>query len=365
MGIKIKKPPSPKAVAKAFSSAGKAVAKGVVSAGKGVASAGKALGKCKPGDIKCASEGMANLALATTKVAVAVSPAAVTYVAANQASGGKIGKGLNKVSQSVIGVNPNDLASGDIKKVGKAVGKGLYKVSGAETAVTAGKALAKCKPKDAACIAKNLAQVGSVALMYVPGAGGAAAVAMKVGQTAVKNAVKKEVEAAIRKKLAQDKEKKARAKLAAATSDEERRQAQAEIDGAQSEVSQANTEMAAVSQEKVASEKLLQDSATVVASQAAAKEAMDVQKEAAVKNPEIAAQVNAQLKPDDPAAQAAAEGAKATQTTEAIMKQNEAVLDAVKQLGEEPKIMGIPQTKFITYAVGVLFFFLFILIIKR
>ena len=183
-----------KKVAGAF----KAVGQNIVKSGKNIASAGKALGKCKVGDVKCAAKGVANMYLAGAKLVVSVSPAGAAYVATNDLSGGKVHKGLTKVSKSVIGVDPADLASGDISRVGKAVGKAAYKVSGAETLVTAGKALAKCKPKDAACIAKNLGQIGSVALMYVPGAGGAARIAMNVAKTAVKGAVQKEVEALAR-----------------------------------------------------------------------------------------------------------------------------------------------------------------------
>ena len=363
MGIKIKKI-SPKQFAKAVSGAAKGVGKSVVSAGKGVAAAGKALGKCKPGDIKCASKGVANLYLSTVKVVAAASPAGVAYVASDKLSGGKVGKGVSAASKSVLGVDPKDLASGDITKVSKAVGKGLYKVSGAETLATAGKALAKCKPKDAACIAKNLGQIASVATMYIPGAGGAAAVAMKVAQTAVKNAVKKELEAAVKKKLSQEKAKKAKDKVAAATSDEERQQAQAELDTANGEVSQADAELAAIQKDKVASETTLQQSASVVASQAAAKQAVDMQKEAAKNNPDIAAQIQAGLKPTDAAAQADAAAATSSEGTQAILASQNEIAKGLEKMSEEPKYWGIPQTKILIMGAGLLFFLLIILIMK-
>jgi hypothetical protein len=363
MGLKIKKI-SPKQFGNAIAGAGKAVGKSVVSAGKGVASAGKALGKCKPGDVKCAAKGMANLYLSTVKVVVAASPAGAAYVASDKISGGKIGKGVSAASKSVLGVDPKDLASGDINKMGKAVGKALYKVSGAETVVTSGKALAKCKPKDAACIAKGMAQIGSVALMYIPGAGGAAAVAMKVAQSAVKGAVQKEVEAVARKKLAQEKEKRAKAKLAAATNDEERRRAQAEAEAARSDVSQADDQLRKVENEKVAAEKQLQQSATVVASQTAAKAAYDMQADLSAKNPEIAAQVNAELKPGNAAAQADAAAATSAAGTKAVLASQLEIAKGLEKLGEEPKYFGIPQSKLLMGGLAFLFFLLTILILK-
>jgi len=362
-GIKIKKI-SPKQFGNAIAGAGKAVGKSVVSAGKGVAAAGKALGQCKPGDIKCASKGVANLYLATAKVVVAASPAGAAYVASDKLSGGKVGKGVSAATKSVIGVDPKDLASGDINKVGKAVGKGLYKVSGAETVVKAGKALSKCKPNDAACIAKGVAQIGSVALMYVPGAGGAAAVAMKVAQSAVKGAVQKEVEALARKKLAQEKEKRERAKLSHARNDEERKRALANVEAARNEVAQSDDKLRQVENEKVAAEKELQQSATVVYSQAVAKDAYEKQEELSKQNPEIAAQVNAQLKPDNAAAQADAAAATSEAGTKAVLESQNEIAKSIEKLSQEPTYFGIPQSKLMMGVLGFFFFILTILILK-
>lgn len=363
MAIKIKKI-SPKQFGNAIKGAAKSVGKSVVSAGKGVASAGKALGKCKPGDVKCAAKGMANLYLSTVKVVVAASPAGVAYVASDKLSGGKVGKGVSAASKSVLGVDPKDLASGDINKMGKAMGKAMYKVSGAETLVGAGKALAKCKPKDAACIAKGMAQIGSVALMYVPGAGGAAAVAMKVAQSAVKGAVQKEVEALARKKLAQEKEKRAKAKLAQATNDEERKAAFAEVESAKQDVMQVDDQLNKIENEKVAAEKQLQQSATIVASQAVAEQAYNQQKELSENNPEIAAQINAELKPGNAAAQADAAAAVSSQGTEAVLASQNEIAKGIEKLSQEPTYFGIPQSKLLMGMLGLFFFLMTIMILK-
>lgn len=141
--LKIKKV-NPKDIGNAFKKAGEGIKSGVVNSAKGIASAGKALGKCKVGDVKCAAKGMTGLATSVGKMAMAVNPAGVALNASDAASGGKVKKGLKAATKAVIGVDPNELASGDPAKMGKALGKAMYKVSGAETAVTAGKALSKC-----------------------------------------------------------------------------------------------------------------------------------------------------------------------------------------------------------------------------
>jgi hypothetical protein len=292
MGIKIKlpkikipkpKPISPKAITNAFKKAGEGIKSGVVNSAKGIASAGKALGKCKPGDMKCAAKGMSGLATSVGKMAMAVSPAGVTLNAADAASGGKVKKGLIVATKAVIGVNPNDLASGDPAKMGKTLGKALYKVSGAETAVTAGKALSKCKPNDAKCIAMNVGQLAGVAASFIPGAGGAAKVAMTLGKNAVKNAVKNEVMKVAKKNNAVE-------KLKAAVTPAAKKKAEAEVKKADAELKKAV-------EVKAAEEKKLTDATVVLASQVAA-EAAQKEIDKAKENPEtkdVAAGVEAKL----------------------------------------------------------------------
>jgi hypothetical protein len=277
------KPVNPKAITQAFKKAGEGIKSGVVNSAKGIASAGKTLGKCKPGDAKCIAKGMTGLATSVGKMAIAVSPAGVTLNASDAASGGKVKKGLIVATKAVIGVNPNDLASGDPSKMGKTLGKALYKVSGAETAVTAGKALSKCKPNDAKCIAMNVGQLAGVAAAFVPGVGGAAAVATKVGQNAVKNAIKEQVIKVAEKNKAVE-------RLKAAVTPDEKKKAKAEAD-------KAEKELQAVNKVKAEEEKKLNDAVIVLASQTAAKAAQD-EIDKAKKNPDmkdVAAGVEAKL----------------------------------------------------------------------
>jgi len=295
MGLKIKKisipkvslpkikPVNPKAITQAFKKAGEGIKSGVVNSAKGIASAGKALGKCKVGDMKCAAKGMTAVATSVGKMALSVSVAGVAVNAADAASGGKVKKGLIVATKAVIGVNPNDLASGDPAKMGKTFGQALYKVSGAQTAVTAGKALAKCKPNDAKCIAMNVGQLAGVAASFIPGAGGAAGVAMKLSQNAVKGAIKDQVFAAARKTEAVK-------KLEKAVNPAERKKAKEEAD-------KADRELKAATAVKEAEEKKLNDAAIVLASQTAAKAAQDeIDKAKADPNmKDIAAGVEAKL----------------------------------------------------------------------
>ena len=239
---------------------------------KGIASAGKTLGKCKPGDAKCIAKGMTGMATSVGKMALSVSAVGVTLNAADAASGGKVKKGLIVATKAVIGVNPNDLASGDPAKMGKTLGKAVYKVSGAETAVTAGKALAKCKPNDAKCIAMNVGQLAGVAAAFVPGVGGAAAVAMKVGQNAVKNAIKDEVIKVAKKNNAVE-------KLKAAVTPAAKKKAEAEV-------KKADAELQAVTKAKAEEEKKLNDATIVLASQTAA-EAAQKEIDKAKENPDM------------------------------------------------------------------------------
>jgi hypothetical protein len=230
--------------------------------------------------------------------------------------------------------------------------------------VTAGKALAKCKPKDAACIAKNMAQIGSVAMMYVPGAGGAAAVAMKVGKTAVQNAVKKEVEAVAKKKIAKEKEKRAENKLKSATTDQERQAALAEIEDSRRDVAVADNQLNQVQNEKVAAEKQLNDAAIVVVQQGVAEKAYNEQQEASTKYPEQAAEVNATLHPEDPAAQAAEASAKTKQSTQAIIQSQNELAKGIEKLSQEPVYFGIPQSKLIMIVISIFFLLVSIMILK-
>jgi flagellar biosynthesis GTPase FlhF len=206
------------------------------------------------------------------------------------------GRMVAKATSKVIGVNPQEFGKGGAKGFFKTLGKAAYNVSGAKTLVDSGKALAKCKPGDAKCIAGSLAKIASVALMYIPGAGGAAAVAMKVGQTAVKNAVKGAVEAEIKKKLAKQKAAKAQAKLAAATTDEEKAAAQTELQQANTDVATADQQLQKAQANQKAAEKQLNDASIELAKQKNAEEAYnELQKQKAI-HPEAVSKVESKFK---------------------------------------------------------------------
>jgi len=277
------KPVNPKAVTQAFKKAGEGIKSGVVNSAKGIASAGKTLGKCKPGDSKCIAKGMTGLATSVGKMALSVSAVGVTLNATDAASGGKVKKGLKAATKAVIGVDPNELASGDPSKMGKSFGKALYRVSGAETAVTSGKALSKCKPNDKVCIATNMASLAGVAVMFVPGVGAAAKVATNVARGAVNRAITTEVMKEAEKRGAID-------KLKAAVTPEEKKKAKAAVD-------KAEKELKAAMNVKAAEEKKLNDAVTVLASQTAA-EAAQKEIDKAKENPatkEVAAGMEAKL----------------------------------------------------------------------
>ena len=105
-----------------------------------------------------------------------------------------------------------------VKKISpKDFGKAIYKYTGAQQLVQSGKALSKCKPKDAKCIAQNLGNMAMAAKGLTPAG---------LASTVAKNAIKEQV----KKKLDAEKAKKeAKKKLASAKTAEEKKAAEAEI----------------------------------------------------------------------------------------------------------------------------------------
>lgn len=152
-------------------------------------------------------------------------------------------------------ISPKQFA-GAMKKVGQA----LYKYTGAETLVSSGKALSKCKPKDAKCIATNLGKMALAAKNFVPGAGMAAGIASTVAKNAIKDQVQKKIKAEMEKKKAQKKLKEAKTA-------EEKKAAEAELAQADATISEANAKIAV-------KEKEAADADTVVQQQAAAQQAL-------------------------------------------------------------------------------------------
>jgi len=148
----------------------------------------------------------------------------------------------------------------------KSVGKALYKYTGAETMVTSGKALGKCKPKDAKCIATNLGKLALAAKNFVPGAGMAAGIASTVAKNAIKEQVEKKVKAELAKKQAQK-------KLKEAASEEEKKKAQGELAKASATIAAADATIAVKEKEKA-------DADTVAKQQAGAEKAIQAVEEA-------------------------------------------------------------------------------------
>jgi len=142
----------------------------------------------------------------------------------------------------------------------KTVGKALYKYTGAETMVTSGKALSKCKPKDSKCIAMNLGKVALSAKNFIPGAGMAAGIASTVAKNVIKEQVQKKVKAELAKKGAQK-------KLKAAASVGQKKKAQAAIAKASATIAAAAA--ASVVQKKKAQAAIAKASATIAAAAAA------------------------------------------------------------------------------------------------
>ena len=119
-----------------------------------------------------------------------------------------------------------------IKKISpKDFAKALYKFTGAQQLVDSGKALSKCKPKDAKCIAKNLGNMALAAKGLTP-----AGLASTVAKNVIKDQIKKKIEAEKAKKAAKK-------KLEAATTEEEKKAAQAEIDAADKKTKEADKQI--------------------------------------------------------------------------------------------------------------------------
>lgn len=207
-----------------------------------------------------------------------------------------------------------------VKKMSpKEFGKAIYKYTGAKQLVDSGKALSKCKPKDAKCIAKNLGNMAMAAKGLTP-----AGLASTVAKNAIKEQVMKKVEA-------EKKKKAAKKKLEQAKTEEEKKAAEAEVAAADKTINEANKSIA--ENDKVVKEG---DAEKMVALQQIEQAKLDP---ATAKQ---AAQVEQQAKnPDAP------------------------VEPIVVAAPEEPKIYGIPQMKFAMMAGGFMFFILLLIILLK
>ena len=204
-----------------------------------------------------------------------------------------------------------------IKKISpKDFAKAVYKYTGAKQLVDSGKALSKCKPKDAKCIAQNLGNMAMAAKGLTP-----AGLASTVAKNVIKEQLKIKFEAEKAKKAAQK-------KLAAAKTEEEKNAAQSEINAADKTISATNKEITqneAVVQEGEAEKMVaLQQLEQAKLDPNTAKEAHEVEREALTYEPGKAPPPSAP---------------------------------------SEPKIMGIPK-KLFYIIVGAFAFLLLILLLK-
>jgi hypothetical protein len=206
-----------------------------------------------------------------------------------------------------------------IKKISpKDFGKALYKFTGAQQLVDSGKALSKCKPKDAKCIAQNLGQMAMAAKGLTP-----AGLASTVAKNVVKDQIKKKLDAEKAKR-------EAKKKLASATTVEEKKAAQAEIKQADKTIEIAEK--------------------TVEANQQTIQQA-DAEKMVALQQIE-----KAKLDP--------ATAKQAAQVEQQAKHPNEPITTgpAIPTNGE--MIMGMPQKKFLMIMGAFAFFILLIVILK-
>ena len=209
-----------------------------------------------------------------------------------------------------------------IKKISpKDFGKALYKYTGAQQLVQSGKALSKCKPKDAKCIAKNLAEMAMAAKGLTPAG---------LASTVAKNVIKEQ----LKKKLEAEKAKReAKKKLAQAKTVEEKKAAEAEIKEADKTIDVADKTVEANQQtiQQADAEKMvaLQQLESAKLYPATAKQAAAVEQQA--------------KHPDQPIKPITAGPATSTN-------------------GE--MIMGMPQKKFLMIMGAFAFFILLIVILK-
>jgi hypothetical protein len=244
------------------------------------------------------------------------------------------------------------------KDFGKQLGSGIYTLSGAKQVVTSGKALSKCKPKDAKCIAANLGGIAAVGVGKIPGVGFVAGMATS---QALQAAQRKSNTADEKKKEADKKLEIAKRNAAAATTPEAKAAAEAQLKVAQEADEKANAELAAA---KAATET---EQAKANAVQATALKVLktlppEEQDKIFAKSQESIA--GAPKAPDagDVAAAQAAAGTKLIAETQ--NEQSKALEIISKQL-DEKKIFGIPQTKFFMIVGGFAFFLLLIIILLK
>jgi len=263
------------------------------------------------------------------------------------------GRAVAKGVAKTTGFDPQKIKSA--KDFGKQLGKGVYQVSGAKQLVTSGKALSKCKPKDAKCIAANLGGIAAVGIGKIPGVGFVAGVAMSQG---LQQAQAKATRDAAKKKEADKKLELAKRNAAAATTPAAKAAADAQLNKAQAEDEKAIKELKDA-EAKVSTE---QDKAIEV--QKAALETIkslppDQQDQAFAQSQQAIA------KPPDTGDVAAVEAAAGTKLIAETQNEQSKALEAISKQIEGPTIYGMPQSKFMMFAGGIAFFILLLIILLK
>jgi hypothetical protein len=244
------------------------------------------------------------------------------------------------------------------KDFGKQLGSGLYTVTGAKQVVTSGKALSKCKPKDAKCIAANLGGIAAVGVGKIPGVGFVAGMATS---QALQAAQRKSNTADEKKKEADKKLEIAKRNAAAATTPEAKAAAEAQLKGAQEADDKAKAELEAA-KATIETEQSKANAVQATALKVLKTLPPEEQDKIFAKSQESIA--GAPKAPDvgDVAAAQAAAGTKLIAETQ--NEQSKALEIISKQL-DEKKIFGIPQTKFFMIVGGFAFFLLLVIILLK
>jgi len=255
------------------------------------------------------------------------------------------------------GFDPRKIHSA--KDFGKQLASGVYTVSGAKQVVTSGKALSKCKPNDAKCIAANLGGIAAVGVGKIPGVGFVAGVAMSQGLQQAQQKANKDIQ---KKREADKKVEEAKRSAAAATTPEAKKVAEQTLQVAEQEQASAAA-VVAKDEQKVAVEQEKAEKVQQAVLDQVKQLPPNKQEEIFKQSQEaIATQPSVPVVISEVAATEAAEG---TKLIAAQQYEQSKALEAISSQLTEKKIMGIPQSKFFMIIGGFAFFLLLIIMILK
>ena len=254
------------------------------------------------------------------------------------------------------GFDPRKIHSA--KDFGKQLASGVYTVSGAKQVVTSGKALSKCKPNDAKCIAANLGGIAAVGVGKIPGVGFVAGVAMSQGLQQAQQKANKDIQ---KKREADKKVEEAKRAVSAATTPEAKKVAEQTLQAAEEKQASAAA-VVAKDEQKVTAEK---EKAEQVQQEVLAQVKQlppDKQEQIFKQSQEAIAQPSVPVVISEVSATEAAEG---TKLIAAQQYEQSKALEAISSQLTEKKIMGIPQSKFFMIIGGFAFFLLLTIMILK